>query len=266
MIDHVIIVPCHSIWHPLDESSHGADAGEWALALFQVEGHDHLCFVDHICQALAIAHKDTQLIVIMSGGQTKRECGRVSEAELYYKLARRLISQERVPIKGDEGEVLTDDILGRVLVEEYARDLFENVLFSICRFYEMIGRYPSRITVVGFEFKRYRFEKLHLQQALAWDMSKVRYFGNLPSPDADVEEYFTVLKAQEAKNAVVPFEKDWYGALSPLADKKKQRNPFGQVVPYPKLNPQLTEAFLRMDRGERERVRDVLPWCHGRPK
>lgn len=161
---------------------------------------------------------------------------------------------------GEKGEEITDAILGRVLVEEYARDLFENVLFSICRFYEMMGRYPLRITVVGFEFKRYRFEKLHINQALAWDMSKVKYFGNLPSPDNDVDEYFAVLAAQEATNAVVPYEKDWYGALSPLVDKKRQRNPWGRVVPYSRLNPQLTEAFLRMERGERERVRDVLPW------
>lgn len=49
----------------------------------------------------------------------------------------------------------------RMITEEYARDSHENLLFSICRFSEMTGSYPNKITVVGFEFKRKRFEDIH---------------------------------------------------------------------------------------------------------
>jgi hypothetical protein len=39
------------------------------------------------------------------------------------------------------------------VVEDYARDSFENLLFSICRFKEVTGNYPARVTVVGYTFK-----------------------------------------------------------------------------------------------------------------
>lgn len=42
----------------------------------------------------------------------------------------------------------------RALTEEHARDSFENLLFSVCRFRELTGSYPRNITVsiltVGF--------------------------------------------------------------------------------------------------------------------
>lgn len=246
MINHLIVLPCHSIWTPKDDNDNGQLALSWTLAPFQIKGHDHECFVDHITQALKLTEADPSSVLVISGGQTKAECGQVSELSLYYNLGRRLAENAAV--------------FDRVSVEEYARDLFENVFFSLCRFYEMMGRYPSKITIVGFEFKRERFEKLHLKQALAFP-GVVTYLGNLPKPDGDYEEYFDDLAASEEKYAVVPFTKDWYGVGGELAEKKRQRNPFGRVVPYEKSNPKLVEAFVRMARGERERVREVLPWC-----
>jgi hypothetical protein len=35
----------------------------------------------------------------------------------------------------------------RTLTEEHARDSFENLLFSVCRFRELTGTYPYNITV-----------------------------------------------------------------------------------------------------------------------
>ena len=52
-------------------------------------------------------------------------------------------------------------LLERVVSEEFARDSYENLLFSICRFHEVTGRYPDKITVVGFGFKTRRFVDLH---------------------------------------------------------------------------------------------------------
>lgn len=52
-------------------------------------------------------------------------------------------------------------MMNRMVTEEYARDSHENLLFSTCRFSEMTGQYPSKITVVGFEFKRQRFQDIH---------------------------------------------------------------------------------------------------------
>jgi hypothetical protein len=52
-------------------------------------------------------------------------------------------------------------LLERVHSEEYARDSYENVLFSLCRFFEVTGRYPEKVTVIGFQFKEKRFKDLH---------------------------------------------------------------------------------------------------------
>ena len=52
-------------------------------------------------------------------------------------------------------------LLERVVSEEFARDSYENVLFSLCRFHEITGRYPEKVTVIGFGFKEKRFMELH---------------------------------------------------------------------------------------------------------
>ena len=41
----------------------------------------------------------------------------------------------------------SDNVRQRTLTEEHARDSFENLLFSICRFRELTGVYPRNITV-----------------------------------------------------------------------------------------------------------------------
>ena len=52
-------------------------------------------------------------------------------------------------------------LLERAISEEYARDSYENLLFSLCRFFEVTERYPDKITVIGFGFKERRFTDLH---------------------------------------------------------------------------------------------------------
>ncbi|MFN7998524.1 MAG: ElyC/SanA/YdcF family protein [Bryobacteraceae bacterium] len=44
-----------------------------------------------------------------------------------------------------------------VLLEEYGRDSFENLFFSILRFYREYGEWPSRVAAVSWKFKALRF-------------------------------------------------------------------------------------------------------------
>lgn len=64
----------------------------------------------------------------------------------------------------------------RVFLEEFARDSYENLLFSICRFKEATGNYPSRVTVIGFDFKENRFSKLH-RKAIGFPKDSFTYIG-----------------------------------------------------------------------------------------
>eukprot|EP01037_Dinobryon_pediforme_P037403 gene37403-44865_t len=66
-----------------------------------------------------------------------------------------LLSYQRNIVAGKLGKT------SNVYLEEYARDSFENLLFSICRFREVVGTYPKSISVVGFDFKGKRFSEHH---------------------------------------------------------------------------------------------------------
>lgn len=70
----------------------------------------------------------------------------------------------------------------RATTEDHALDSYQNFLFSIARFHEFTGKYPSKITIVGYEFKRARFTELH-RAALRWPSNKFHYIGVDPSSD-----------------------------------------------------------------------------------
>lgn len=240
----MIMVPGHGIWK---FTGLGDASSDWFLESFQLEGHDHLAFKHHITTAFTELEKDPESLIVFSGGQTKEAAGPLSEAQSYWFLARAmgLIDAKNV---------------GRVHTEEYARDSFENVLFSLARFKEITGAYPKRITIPGFEFKRHRFLKLHFP-ALKYPVEKVNYIGNAPTPDyqdrsVELKKYFDDLASAEYKHAVVAFEKDPLGNGSVLGEKKAKRNPFKRQHPYAYTNPQLAAFFTDITNFESVQV----PW------
>jgi hypothetical protein len=115
-------------------------------------------------------------------GQT-RQSSTTTEGESYLRLA--LASNAF-------NMTLSSTLFSRATTENYALDSYENLLFSIARFHEYTGRYPERITVVGYEMKRRRFEDLH-RKALRWPKSKFRYVG------VDVEDVDHFAFAQEGE-------------------------------------------------------------------
>jgi len=44
----------------------------------------------------------------------------------------------------------------RVTTEEFALDSYQNLLFAIARFREVVGDWPKKVTVVGYGMKRRR--------------------------------------------------------------------------------------------------------------
>lgn len=79
------------------------------------------------------------------------------------------------------------DMFARVTTEDAALDSFQNVLFSIARFREFTGAYPTRITIVGHDFKHRRFEQLH-RLALRWPKIRFMYEGVPLRSEADERE------------------------------------------------------------------------------
>lgn len=100
---------------------------------------------------------------LFNRGQTKSQSS-TTEAESYLRLAQ-------------AARLLPDQLLfERSTTENYALDSFQNLLFSIARFHEFTGNFPSAITIVGYEFKRPRFTDLH-REALRWPIDKFNYIG-----------------------------------------------------------------------------------------
>ncbi|KAK6454044.1 uncharacterized protein RJT20DRAFT_65379 [Scheffersomyces xylosifermentans] len=258
----LVILPCHAIWK--GGASLGQNREEWHLVNFQIEGYDHLAFRDHIERSLNYLNGDPETFLVISGGQTKIESGPVSESLSYYQLAEKLVLE-------DAKHRDKHHLLSRITTEEFSRDSFENVLFSICRYYEVHGSYPAEIVVIGFEFKRERFLKYHLEKALRFPTSRVAYIGNAPDPKdlAELERkaYFEDLEKSEYNFAVKFFKDDWYGVRNPLAKKKSGRNPFNRYHGYGISNPELAEFLNAIRDGgevkENEYIQSLLknlPW------
>lgn len=231
-MDELIILPCHSIWH--GGETLGQSRSEWSLVPFQIEGEDHLCFIDHIRRSLDLLEKKANATLIISGGQTKPEI-QLSESQSYYNLAEAILP------------ALIAKLADRISVEEFARDSMENVIFLMCRFFELHGQYPQRVTVVGFEFKRSRFLQHHFK-ALSYPPENVLYVGNSPTPPEDIADaYFEDLNKSEYKYAVKLFEADWFGVGESLNSKKLSRNPFNRAHAFSESNPQLKAFFQELE-------------------
>lgn len=251
---HLVIVPCHSIWK--GGSSIGDDANEWHLQNFQIEGMDHLCFKDHLVKAVDTLRSDDNAILVISGGQTKIEAGEVSEADSYYKLLSAM--QENLTVS------LSIQLKSRVFVETFARDSLENVIFLLCKFYEVCGKYPNHITVSGFEFKKRRFLHLHLERALRFDLANVSYLGNLPRPSLKGiarAKYYEELRDSELKFGEQLFKRDLYGSGLVLKKKRDSRNPFNRTHPYASTNPDLIMLFKTLENEDGSTSSEFnFPW------
>src|SRR3569623_1788031 len=72
----------------------------------------------------------------------------------------------------------TYDSVGRIIARHSSLTLLVSIfsMFSICRFHEVTGSYPEKITIVSFTFKQRRFETMHAA-ALQWPLHHFSYLG-----------------------------------------------------------------------------------------
>lgn len=215
-MNHLIIVPGHAVLKINQINKADTSDNSWYLLPYQRNVGYPEIIMSHIKNAILTTAMDPYSILVFSGGETRKDVGPISEGLSYYYVAK---NQHWFP---------KEMIDNRVITEEYARDSFENLLFSICRFKEVTGNYPSRITVVGFDFKSNRFINLH-RKALGFSETKFKYIGLKP-----VSYRFNYKNAVVGEEvAVKEFEHDMYGCQDKdLVVKRIKRNPFSRTVPY----------------------------------
>ena len=222
-LDHLVVVCGHAVL----TTTAGLEGVEkrddlWYLLPYQ-RGHDLAeAFVSHIERGVALAAADERALLVFSGGETRAAAGPRSEGLSYWLVAEHKEWWGRAGPQRSKEEQL--DVRQRTVVESYARDSLENLLFSIARFRQVTGRYPKRFTVVGFDFKAERFTQLH-RAALGIAPAAFAYEGLRPRPSSRFQ--YQEAAAGEAAHARQPFVGDPYGCRNPaLVEKKKERDPF----------------------------------------
>ncbi|CAE6430545.1 unnamed protein product [Rhizoctonia solani] len=228
-LDHLIMVPGHAIWKGGDPVEYEKDS-EWVLDVAQAGRGNPKVFYAHIAKGAELALADKNSLLVFSGGQTRKPT-HLTEAQSYLSLA---LSSKLLP-------TTASDTFLRATTEDFALDSYQNLIFSIARFKERTGRYPNRITVVGFGVKKQRFEKLHAR-AIRWPVKSFSYVGVDVADQIDLE----VAEDGEHKNGFIPYMRDLYGCHDFLSAKRRSRNTAARIHPYYTSAPELT---------------DLLDWC-----
>ncbi|KAF0893163.1 hypothetical protein E2562_023190 [Oryza meyeriana var. granulata] len=220
----LVMVAGHSIY--TSESCGKIDREDsWFLEPYQKHPGQAATFLAHIKEGVNVAARDEKALLLFSGGETRKDAGPRSEAQSYWTIA---------DSKGWFGN--DESVRNRALTEEHARDSFENLLFSVCRFRELTGSYPQNITVVSYDFKEERFAQLH-RSAIGFPEGRFFFSGTPATPTARE----AALKGEAAVRS--QFQEDPYGCLGSLHIKRLKRDPFHRAIPYPNGCPELKGLF-----------------------
>ena len=170
-------------------------------------------YVEHVKAGVTIAHGRPSTLLLFSGGQTREAAGPRSEGRSYFEIARDHRWWSRLAVEP------------RTFLEEYARDGFENLVFSLARFRELTGNWPGHVVVAGWVFKRQRYETY--ARLLNCPPDRFEYVGvNQPPSDS-------LRSAIEGESSRL----DWlqHSELADLFepdDLRRRRDPFSREHPY----------------------------------
>lgn len=242
----LILVGGHAIHHGMSGDDVLCD-NNWFLYDFQ-KGEPHF-FVEHIKRGVEEASRDSNSLLIFSGGQTRESVGPISESQSYWLIAEKFSWWSN------------DDVRNRSTTEEFARDTFENILFSICRYYECTGKYPEYIKSIGWGFKKNRY--IYHYKTLKFPIGKFHHI--VVNDPVDI----VTAEKNEYEKCCIPFQKDPFGISSSnltiekfkneeacISLKRLRRNPFRRNHPYINSCPELAPLLCAYN----PYVPLTLPW------
>ncbi|GJE91972.1 hypothetical protein PsYK624_081240 [Phanerochaete sordida] len=244
-LDHLVMVPGHAIWKGT-APGRILDEQNWLLEPYQATRGRIEAFYNHVARGVEIALGDEHALLVFSGGQTKK-ASTTTEAESYLRLAH-------------AARLLPDAHFARATTEDAALDSYQNLLFALARFREYTGRWPARVTVVGYEFKRRRYTELH-RAALRWPEARFTYVGVDPEG-----EDMTAARNGERENGFLPYAQDVYGCHDFLLAKRRSRNVAKRFHSYFSSAPELAGLLNWCpgphDGGQTALYPGPLPWDH----
>jgi len=268
-LENLVLVAGHAVYTGVDFHL-AAREDSWFLEPYQQVAGEAQSFVDHVRLGAELAARDPSSLLLFSGGQTRSAAGPRSEGLSYWVVAEAAgwFADEvgAAARAGEAGRGGGEDaqreaqagavasVRARAYTEEHARDSFENLLFGLCRFYEVTGRYPKRVTVVSYTLKERRFNEVH-RAALRFPAARFAFVGT-PVPPAAVGA------AEGEARTVAAFAKDPYGCdpRGELAAKRARRDPFAVGPPHPSRCPAMAGLLRHCGPGQ---FAGVVPWGDG---
>jgi hypothetical protein len=132
--NHLIVVAGHSVVISGHLNDADRDENDWFLLEYQKGKGLPQSIVAHIREGIKQAAKDPRSLLIFSGGETRGQTGPLNEGTSYFHVADAMNLWDEAKAFGT---VAADTVRSRTMSEEFATDSFQNLLFSICRFYEI---------------------------------------------------------------------------------------------------------------------------------
>jgi hypothetical protein len=259
---HLIIVAGHSVLISGQVENAAFDESVWYLLDYQRGKGLPNAIISHIQAGIKLALEDEKSLLVFSGGETRAQTGPDTEGASYFRVADALELWDGRDVFNENksaSEAVQSTVRARTITEEYATDSFENLMFSICRFHDITGSYPEKISLVSFTFKQERFETLHAG-ALQWPLSRFNYVG----VDPPASTGFDLQQASdgERQNSLVPFQTDPYGCHTEVLQKKRrERNPFARKAPYELTCPDMKKLLYWC--GPSLIPQSKVPWTSG---
>lgn len=153
---HAVLKPFSPSKNPAQDSEHVKNMTSWVTKAYQ-NADDVRLYLEHIRIGADLAARDPSALLVFSGGQTDKD-SKWSEGMSYWHAARALNLFDSQRTKTSRGSIPLDY---RAVVEGNARDSYENLLYSLCRFRALTGNYPEKVTVVSYPYKHVRFVHFH---------------------------------------------------------------------------------------------------------
>ena len=215
---HPLILCCHCVY----------DNGN----IYSEFPEDKTIYEQHLRESIKSLRDRRYDVLIISGGYTKRDLEK-SEAQGMLDWAQDL----GLNMQG-------------ILLEEYARDSFENVLFSICRFYQEYEQFPKSVGICSWKSKERRF------RIIAHVLTLPNYSFLVIGDKEEVKE-------REAKLLDLVIDDPFHRKPS-LAYMRQKRDPWNKGNPYASVE-RFKDMFETLDLMEEKGLTDYrlvsLPWA-----
>jgi hypothetical protein len=240
-VDELVVVPARAVYLGSDFAKAAEDPRDWALERDQTSSEGYVrSLVEHIEIGVREAARNPHAVLVFSGGKSIDAGAVMTRASSYWQVAR-----------ANDWFGVDAKVAFRTFTEEHANDGFEHALFSVCRFFQLARKFPSKITVVGFHVERARFENLHLD-AIGYSGSKFNYIGT-----AAVNENELATREAKARDA---FARDPYGCRN---DVGSTLDPFNERASYSSTVKSLKSFWTYLDACPRRRFTGRFPWSPG---